>query len=207
MNNSIVFDADKISSLEKKYRIALINSISGFKSASLLGTVNKQGNTNLAIFNSVVHIGANPPLLGFILRPTTVPRHTYQNIIATDYYTINHIHEEMVDKAHQTGAKYDSLESEFDQCGFTSQYYEAFKAPFVKESRVKLGMHLKEVLPVKSNGTYLVVGEIVHILIDDESYLDDTGAISLNKAGTVAISGLDSYYSPQFLKKLPIPRV
>lgn len=207
MSSPIVFDTNKISSLEKKYRISLINSISGFKSASLLGTINKQGHTNLAIFNSVVHIGANPPLLGFILRPTTVPRHTYQNIIETEYYTINHIHSGMVENAHQTGAKYDASESEFDQCGFTAQYYQKFNAPFVKESRVKLGMHLQEVLPVKSNGTYLVVGEIVHILIDDESYFDESGAISLTKAGTVAISGLDSYYSPQFLKKLPIPRV
>jgi flavin reductase (DIM6/NTAB) family NADH-FMN oxidoreductase RutF len=206
MPNSISFDRIAIDSLEKKYRIALINSISGFKSASLIGTCNSKGQTNLAIFNSVVHIGANPPLLGFILRPTTVPRHTYQNILDTGYYTINHIHQDMIENAHQTGAKYDEAESEFEKCGFNTQYYGDFNAPFVAESRVKLGMRFKEELPIKSNGTYLIIGEIVHILIDDETFLDESGALDLGVANTVAISGLDSYFSPQFIKKMPIPR-
>ena len=47
--------------MEDRKRIALINSLSGFKSLNLIGTINNQGQTNLAIFNSVVHIGANPP--------------------------------------------------------------------------------------------------------------------------------------------------
>lgn len=50
-----------------------------------MGTVNKIGHTNLAIFNSVIHIGANPPLMGFISRPNSGERHTLENIQETKY--------------------------------------------------------------------------------------------------------------------------
>ena len=72
---------EQIEELEKIYRINLINSCSGYKSANLIGTVSKKGEENLAIFSSITHLGSNPPLLGFFLRPTEiVPRHTYLNI-------------------------------------------------------------------------------------------------------------------------------
>lgn len=44
-------------------RATLMNYLSGFKSANLVGTTDAQHRHNLAIFNSVVHIGANPPYL------------------------------------------------------------------------------------------------------------------------------------------------
>lgn len=54
-------DNYQIGNLEDRKRVSLINSLSEFKSLNLIGTINNQGQTNLAIFNSVVHIGANPP--------------------------------------------------------------------------------------------------------------------------------------------------
>ena len=73
-------------------RLNLINSITGIKPANLIGTVSENGHSNLAIFSSIVHLGSNPALLGFILRPQhEVRRDTYDNILQTKYYTINHI--------------------------------------------------------------------------------------------------------------------
>ena len=66
-----------------------------------------------AIFNSIIHIGSNPPMLGFILRPLTVPRHTYTNFKENDYFTVNQVHKDDIEKAHQTAAKYDTEISEF----------------------------------------------------------------------------------------------
>ena len=58
----------------------MINSITGYKSANMIGSRSNSGNENLAIFSSVTHLGSNPPLfLSFTLRPNTVPRHTYKN--------------------------------------------------------------------------------------------------------------------------------
>lgn len=59
----------EIEQLEKRYRLNLINSLSGVKSANLIGTQSLSGQPNVAIFSSVVHLGSHPAQLGFILRP------------------------------------------------------------------------------------------------------------------------------------------
>ena len=73
--------------MEQRERAHLINSVGGFKSVCLIGTVDEAGQTNLAIFNSIVHIGANPPLISFIMRPDSVERHTLANILSCLLYT------------------------------------------------------------------------------------------------------------------------
>ena len=125
---------------EKLYRAAFINSLSGFKSANLIGTISSEGKTNLAIFSSVIHVGANPPLMGFLMRPVSVERHTYNNIKETGHFTINHINKEIFKQAHQTSASYEKDISEFDACGLTPEYTETIKAPYVKESKIKIGL-------------------------------------------------------------------
>ena len=82
-----------LESMEQRFRTNFINSISGFKSVALIGTTDSKSQTNLAIFSSIIHIGANPPLLGFVVRPDSVERHTLENILETKEYTINFINE------------------------------------------------------------------------------------------------------------------
>lgn len=193
-------DLESIEKMDSRYRANLFNTISGFKSANLIGTIDESGNTNLAIFNSVVHIGANPPYLGFILRPTTVERHTYENIKKTGFYTLNHVHESFIEKAHQTSAKYERKVSEFEACGFEEEYLNEFRAPFVKESKIKLGLHLEEEHLIKTNGTLLVVGKVLNAHLDKKLISAD-GSVDLTEAGTVAISGLAEYLKPVKLNK------
>lgn len=87
---------------------------------------NKTGQTNLAIFNSLVHIGANPPLIGFVVRPDSAERHTLNNILETGFYTINHINENIYKQAHQTSARYPEEISEFAATGLNEQYLSNF---------------------------------------------------------------------------------
>jgi hypothetical protein len=67
--------------METRYRASFVNSLGGFKSVVMIGSKNKKGQENLAIFNSLIHIGANPALCAFIVRPDVSPRHTLENII------------------------------------------------------------------------------------------------------------------------------
>ena len=60
---------EELENLHHIYRINLINSSSGYKSANLIGTKSSNGIENVAVFSSVTHIGSNPPLLGFFCRP------------------------------------------------------------------------------------------------------------------------------------------
>jgi len=155
-----------IQALDKIKRLNIINSITGIKPANLVGTQSKVGKSNLAIISSVVHLGSNPALVGFVMRPTTVvPRHTYDNIKETGVYTINHIHESFMERAHYTSAKFDKQESEFDYCKLTEEYRASFTAPFVKESMLKLGMSLVDEIAIPANGTIMLVGEIQQLII------------------------------------------
>jgi flavin reductase (DIM6/NTAB) family NADH-FMN oxidoreductase RutF len=187
--------------LEKPYRTNFVNSLSGFKSANLIGTISKEGKTNLAIFSSVIHVGANPPLIGFLMRPVSVERHTYNNIKETNYFTINHINKEIFKKAHQTSARYDKDISEFDECGLTPEYSDTIKAPYVKESKIKIGCRFVEELEIKFNGTIFIVGEILEVMLPDDAVGGD-GFVDIEKAGTIAISGLDSYHETKRIARL-----
>jgi len=184
---------ENILAFEKLYRTNFVNSVSGFKSANLIGTISKEGKTNLAIFSSVIHVGANPPLMGFLMRPISVERHTYTNIKETNLFTINHINKEIFKQAHQTSARYDKDVSEFDECGLTPEYSETIKAPYVKESTIKIGLKFVEEQEIKANGTIFIVGEIVEIILPDDVVAKD-GYVDIERAGTIAISGLDSYH-------------
>jgi len=186
---------------EKLYRAAFVNSLSGFKSANLIGTISLKGKINLAIFSSVIHVGANPPLMGFLMRPVSVERHTYTNIKEINHFTINHINKEIFKQAHQTSARYERNISEFEACQLTPEYTETIKAPYVKESKIKVGLKFLEEQEIKSNGTMFIIGEIQEIILPDDATLTD-GYVDIEKAGTIAISGLDSYHETKRISRL-----
>ncbi|MBL7872353.1 MAG: flavin reductase [Cyclobacteriaceae bacterium] len=185
---------------ERFYRANFINSLTGFKSVSLIGTVNKKGQCNLGVFSSVVHIGSDPALVGYINRPRKAAPHTLANIEATGSYTINHIHADFLPRAHQTSAKYSEGINEFEAVGLTPEFDENNIAPYVKESKVKYALNLKEIIPIPFNNTFLVIGEIQHIKIDSEIMMTD-GFLALEKIGTLCSNGIDSYYTTQLVDR------
>jgi flavin reductase (DIM6/NTAB) family NADH-FMN oxidoreductase RutF len=187
--------------MDSRKRANLINSLTGFKSIGLIGTKNKDGQENLAIFNSFVHIGADPALLGFISRPEAHLRHTVSNILETKYYTVNHINEGIYKQAHQTSARYPLETSEFEACGLSTQYLDGFYAPFVLESSIQIALELKEIIDIKANNTSLVVGEIIGINYPKELLKED-GYLDIEKAGSIAGTGLDGYHKTNHLERL-----
>ena len=189
------FNIDEIHNLNHLYKINLINSCAGFKSANLIATKSTENNTNVAIFSSVIHLGSSPPLLGFILRPTSVPRNTYENIMETGYYTINHVHEKIIKDAHHTSAKYDCSISEFDVTNLETIYKNNFFVPFVKDCPIQIAMKFVEEYDIKSNNTKLVIGEIQELYIQDELLKDD-GFIDLSEGKIATINGLNGYAIP-----------
>lgn len=194
------FNAKDLDKLEKLYRINLINSCTGYKSANLIATKSSDGIENVAVFSSVVHLGSNPPLLGFVVRPTTVPRNTYDNIKKTGYFTVNHIYEAIIEDAHHTSAKYDGVVSEFSKTNLTSMYKKEFLAPFVEGAPVQIGCAYVSEYFIKENDCLLIVGRIEHLFCK-KTVLQDDGFIQLDKSTTVAINGLDGYALPKLLQR------
>jgi len=184
-------------------RLNLINSITGIKPANLIGTISKDGHTNLAIFSSVIHLGSNPALIGFISRPNKRSRRdTVNNILETNFYTINHIHQHFTEQSHKTSGKYKKDISEFDMCNLTEEYFSDFPAPFLKESKIKMGLKLQNIIEIPDNQTKLIIGLIEHLYID-EIALEDNGNINLQIINDVGIGGLNNYYKLEKVAHYP----
>lgn len=188
------YSVETIKTWDRFYRANFINSLQGFKPVSLIGTVNKGGQPNLAVFSNIVHLGADPALIGFINRPMEAAPHTIQNIEVTGEYTINHIQSSFTAAAHQTSAKYSADQSEFTETGLTPVFKENFKAPFVAQSNIQYALQLVEIVPIHHNKTFLVIGTITGIYLEEGLVLPD-GFIDLQKAGSIASLGIDGYYA------------
>lgn len=189
-----VFSEQSIMQLPQRYRANFINSLSGFKSANLVGTTGANGVNNLAIVSSVFHVGANPPLVGMLMRPHTVVRDTLENIKQQGVYTINHVHESIVEQAHQCSARYEPDVSEFKVVGLTAQMASAVNAPYVAESKIKFALQVEQITKIDLNDTELVIGRIMEVCIPNRALLDD-GYVDIEEVGSIAVSCLDSYHA------------
>jgi len=199
------FSKDDISKMHHLYRINLINSCTGYKSANLIGTKDSKGQSNLAVFSSVTHMGSNPGIIGFFTRPTTVVRHTYENIKETGYYTINSIHDSIIEDAHHTSAKYDKLVSEFEVTNLQEEYKGHCPAPFVNNAPIQIEMKFLEEYHINANNTILVVGTVENIYLQDQ-IIEKDGFLNLSAAEVATINGLDGYAVPKIKSRLEYQR-
>ena len=198
-------DLKTIEELPSRFRANFINSVTGYKSCNLIGTRSSQGISNLAIFSSLVHIGSSPAMLGFILRPLTVRRDTFDNIRQLGQFTINQVSSLIAEQAHQTAAKYEQQLSEFEAVDLTEQYLDDFKAPYVAESMIKIGCSYRNHYPIEENGCILVIGSVDHAYFPADIQ-DPDGFLELDKINTMAAMGLDGYALPRFLGRLSYAR-
>jgi flavin reductase (DIM6/NTAB) family NADH-FMN oxidoreductase RutF len=201
MENSQYFSKNDIAQMEQRYRANFINSLSGYKSAFLVATKGEQ-NSNLAIFNSIFHLGANPSLLGMVSRPNSVPRHTLENMRAHQYFTLNHVETSFLKQAHQTSARYERDQSEFMATGLAEEYLAEFSAPFVKQAQFKLGMKYVREIYVPENETIIVIAEVEQVHIDKKLIQAD-GYIDLSTLPLVVAASLDGYAKAEFIQRLP----
>tara|TARA_Y100000994_G_scaffold229806_1_gene215061 strand:+ start:817 stop:1437 length:621 start_codon:yes stop_codon:yes gene_type:complete len=181
-------DTKQITKLDRLTRLNLINSISGIQNVHLVATKSKNNISNLSIINSVVHIGSNPPLLGFINRPTTIRRDTINNLNFNPFFTINNVEKSKLKNAHLTSGKYPHNISEFKECGFKEAYIDSFPIPFVDSSNIKIGLEVVERINIASNNTILIVG-LIKILQTPDDFLKNTEKYAVGSVG------LNSYYS------------
>ncbi len=194
------FDRSAINAMSQRYRAHFINSLSGYKSANLVGTQNASGHPNLAIVSSVFHLGANPPLMGVIFRPHSVERHSLENMLATGHFTLNQVNADIYRQAHQSSARYPREKSEFAAVGLTPEILPDIAAPFVVESHLKMALQLVEVQTL-CNDTELVIGEIQTVIAPQTAVAVD-GHVAIEALDAVAVSGLDHYHLGRPLERL-----
>jgi flavin reductase (DIM6/NTAB) family NADH-FMN oxidoreductase RutF len=199
------YSKESFQSLPKIPRLNLINSCTGYKSANLIATKTIEGISNVAVFSSVTHLGSDPALVGFILRPTTVPRNTYKNIKDLGYFTINHITETMISDAHHSSASYDETISEFDKTELEEVYQEGISIPFVKGSPVQILCKYLNEYEIKENGTIHIIASIEHLFIK-ENLIQNDHWLRLDVENVVTINGLDGYCVPKLVDRYEYAR-
>lgn len=202
----MVWNKNDIAQFEQRYRTSFVNSIAGFRQAVLVGTRSVSGETNLAIFNSLIHLGANPALLGLISRPDSVQRDTLQNILATKEYTLNYVRAAEYKKAHHTSARYATGVSEFEKAGFMESFHPACYAPFVKDAIVKIAMKWEDSIAIPLNGTVLIIGSIQQVELDAALPGPD-GFIALSDEEVLISQGLDAYFVAKPVGRLPYAKL
>lgn len=215
MINKIIFAEDKyimkkitkedISNMEKVERLNLINSCTGYKSANLIATKSLEGKSNVAIFSSITHLGSHPAIIGFIMRPTTVPRDTYKNIRETGFFTVNHIITNMIADAHHSSANYDLGISEFDKTNLEEEYKNDIDIPFVKGSPVQLHCKYLNEYHIKENDTIHVIASIENLFFDENLQHED-GWLQLDKGNVITLNGLDGYCLPKLVDRFQYAR-
>ncbi|TRX29181.1 flavin oxidoreductase [Flavobacterium franklandianum] len=196
---------EEISKMEKVERLNLINSCTGYKSANLIATKSAEGKSNVAIFSSVTHLGSDPALIGFIMRPTTVPRDTYRNIRETGFFTVNHITADMIADAHHTSANYELGVSEFDKTNLEEEYKNDIGIPFVKGSPVQLYCKYVNEYCIKENDTIHIIASIENLFFDENLRHPD-GWLQIDKGNVIALNGLDGYCLPKLVDRFQYAR-
>ena len=196
---------EAIARMEKVPRLNLVNSCTGYKSTNLIATKSIDGQSNVAIFSSVTHLGSEPPLIGFIMRPTTVPRDTYKNIKETGYFSVNHVTVDMIEDAHHTSANYDLGISEFDKTNLKEEYKTDIEIPFVKGSPVQLYCKYVNEYYIKENNTIHIVASIEQLFFDEQLQHED-GWLQIDKGNVIALNGLDGYSLPKLVDRFQYAR-
>lgn len=198
--------SSQLKELHKVPRLNLVNSCTGYKSCNLIATKSKDGISNVAIFSSITHLGSDPAMLGFIVRPATVPRNTYQNIKDLKYFTVNHITENMIAAAHHTSANYEDGISEFDKTDLEEEYYDGIETPFVKNSPVQLLCKYLNEYEIKENNTIHLIASIEAIFYK-ESLEGKEMWLQLDKEKIITVNGLDGYCVPTLTDRFKYARV
>jgi flavin reductase (DIM6/NTAB) family NADH-FMN oxidoreductase RutF len=196
---------EEISNMEKIERLNLINSCTGYKSANLIATKSLDGKSNVGIFSSITHLGSHPAMIGFIMRPTTVPRDTYKNIRETGFFTVNHITVDMIADAHHTSANYDLGISEFDKTNLEEEYKNNIEIPFVKGSPVQLYCKYMNEYYIKENDTIHVIASIENLFFEEDLQHED-GWLQIDRGNVIAINGLDGYCLPKLVDRFQYAR-
>ncbi|MCI4667664.1 MAG: flavin reductase [Bacteroidia bacterium] len=195
------YTREEILEMPKDFRRNFINCLSGYKPVCLCGTINLERQTNLAIISNVLHVGAHPPLIGILLRPHVVERHTVENIDQVGYFTLNNVSEDYYKAAHQTSARYPREESEFKATGLNEFFGERVPAPYVKEASLKMGFRIRERVKITTNATIFMVGQLEEVFLPEEAIGKD-GFLFLEKMGSIVSSGLDRYHRADPIARL-----
>jgi len=158
-----------------------------------VGSVDKNGNNNLAPFSFFNAFGANPPIVGFspaLSGKTGLPKDSLLNVKETKEFTISVVDDKLVEQASLSSCEYSKNIDEFVKAGVTKHPSVKIKPFSVKESPFIMECKLYKIIELgnKPASGNLILGEVVYFHIN-ESILEKENIINPYKINQVARSG------------------
>jgi len=203
----LTFDPSQIS-FHETHRL-LLGGIAP-RPIAFVGSVDKEGRSNLSPFSFFNAFGVNPPVICFspaFAGRTGKPKDTLLNILETEECTVSIITYDMVHQASLASAPFERGVDEFVKAGFTKLPSQKVRASGVAESpfvmEAKLLKHVD--FGGKPGSANMLICEVLLIHIR-EDILNDNGGIDPRKIDHVARMG-GPWYSraAQGLFELPQP--
>ena len=182
--------------LNRRYRRDLINRISGSRTVWLLTTRSLDGTANIGLFSQVVHVGANPPMMGILFRPKTDRHQSLENIEETQFFGLHAVTADRWQNAHATSFAFGASQSEFDECGWKEEKMPGSDLPIIQDSLARIMLQPKEIVQIRSNQCRMVVGQIRSIQIREDQLDSDQLP---RPEGWLNVCGLDLYMNNQVI--------
>jgi flavin reductase (DIM6/NTAB) family NADH-FMN oxidoreductase RutF len=106
-------------------------------------------------------------------KPGSVMKDTARNISETGEFVVNMVDIHNVEAANQSSADYPPDVSEVEEIGLTKLPSAAVKVPRLGESRVHFECRLHQIVTLgEPAAADLIIGEVVHVHVDDELFSD-----------------------------------
>ena len=162
---------------------------------AFVSTIGEDGIYNLAPFSAYATISVKPAIVCFSVVPRRdgQKKDTLKNIEFSKDFVINVVNETLAEAMNKTSATFPSSVDEFKEAGLTPIKSDLVKAPRVAECPINMECKLLQILQFgkSSNGSNLVIGEVVLFHVKDELYVN--GEIQMSKLKAIGRLGGNSY--------------
>ncbi|MEE6264020.1 flavin reductase family protein [Plantactinospora sonchi] len=129
-----------------------------------------EGVLNLAPFSQFTIVSYTPLMIGISIGSRAgVPKDTRRNIERTGQFVVNVPTFAMLDLVHRSSADYGPEQSEADLLGVGLVSSVAIEVPGVAGVPVRMECRWSSTTPFGTGGSAFVVGEIVHVHVDDDA--------------------------------------
>ena len=165
---------------------------------AFVGSLDKNGNSNLAPFSFFNAFGANPPIIGFspaLSGRTGLPKDTLLNIKDIPQFTVSIVNSNIIEQVSLSSCEFNRDVDEFKKTGLTKLKSKNIQPFGVAESNFIMECKLYDIIELGKNPASgnLILGEVIFIHIN-KSIINKNGQIDPYKLDPIARNG-GSWYT------------
>jgi flavin reductase (DIM6/NTAB) family NADH-FMN oxidoreductase RutF len=174
-------------------------------------TLNEDGSANLAPFSFFTGVSSDPPTcLICVSRKkrepdgTRPPKDTWRNIERTGEFVIHVVNDALGAQMNATSRDFPYGTDEVAAVGLTKVASQKVAAPRIAEAPVAMECKLDRIVEIGSDGTAIIIGEIVLWHVRDELVVD--GKLDLGRLDAIGRMGGSTYVRTRDLFDMPRPK-